>query len=95
LCLPQFASKAQLLRRARSLGAGARSLVPLPPRRHVLTHLTLAIEPYLAVTDASAPQPESDSSRWYALGQIDQAPLPAPHRALLREVLGPGASGTR
>jgi A/G-specific adenine glycosylase len=89
LCLPQFASKAQLLRRARSLGAGARSLVPLPPRRHVLTHLTLAIEPYLAVTDASTPQSESDSSRWYALGQIDQAPLPAPHRALLREVLGP------
>jgi A/G-specific adenine glycosylase len=89
LCLPQFASKAELVRRARSLGAGIRSLVSLPPRRHALTHLTLAIEPYLAVTDAPGPAAESDSSRWYALGKIDQAPLPAPHRALLREVLAP------
>ena len=87
LCLPEFASKTALLRRARLLGAGPRSLVSLPPRRHALTHLTLAIEPYLAVTERAAPAAESHSSRWVALGRIDQAPLPAPHRALLREVL--------
>jgi len=86
LCLPEFASKAALVRRARALGAGGRPLVPLPPRRHALTHLTLAIEPYVAVTDAPGSGVESGSSRWVALGKIDQAALPAPHRVLLEEV---------
>jgi A/G-specific adenine glycosylase len=82
-CLPEFETKAALARRARSLGADP---VPLPPRRHALTHLTLAIEPYLVVADPAALAGEAPPSCWYSLGRIDQAALPAPHRALLHEV---------
>jgi A/G-specific adenine glycosylase len=86
MCLPEFGSKAALLRRARSLGADPLPGVPLEPRRHVLTHLTLAIEPYLAVARGAAPVPAGRTSCWTALDRIDQAGLPAAHRALLREV---------
>jgi A/G-specific adenine glycosylase len=88
MCLPEFASKAALARRARSLAAGATTLVPLAPRRHVLTHLTLAIEPYLAVTARTAPVRAGRAACWTALDRIDQAGLPAAHRAVLREVEG-------
>ena len=86
LCLPEFASRAALQRCARSLGATRQSLLSLPPRRHALTHLTLAIEPFVAVTEAAPPAAESGAARWVALGTIDHAPLPAPHRALLLEL---------
>jgi A/G-specific adenine glycosylase len=86
MCLPEFGSKAALARRVRSLAAGATALVPLPPRRHALTHLTLAIEPFMAETGRVAPARESDAVRWVALDGIDGAGLPAPHRALLNEV---------
>jgi len=86
LCLPEFASRAALQRRARSLGATGQSLLSLPPRRHALTHLMLAIEPYVALTEAAPPAAESGAARWVALGTIDHAPLPAPHRALLLEL---------
>jgi A/G-specific adenine glycosylase len=86
MCLPEFASRTALVRRARSLGADSTTLVPLPPRRHVLTHLTLAIEPYLTVARDATPARVGRASRWAALDRIDQAGLPAAHRALLREV---------
>ena len=86
MCLPEFSSKAALVRRARTLAAGATTLVPLPPRRHVLTHLTLAIEPYLAMPGRGAPARAGKSCRWAALDGLDQAGLPAAHRALLHEV---------
>ena len=34
----------------------------------------------------AAPPQSADPRRWVALDRIDQAALPAPHRALLREV---------
>jgi A/G-specific adenine glycosylase len=86
LCLPEFGSKAALVRRARSLAEGAPALVALPPRQHVLTHLTLAIEPFVAKTGRVAPTLEAGTARWVALDGIDRAGLPAPHRALLNEV---------
>jgi A/G-specific adenine glycosylase len=86
MCLPEFSSKAALVRRARALAAGATALLPLPPRRHALTHLTLAIEPYLATTGRPAPAREAGAARWVSLDAIDRAGLPAPHRALLNEV---------
>jgi A/G-specific adenine glycosylase len=95
MCLPQFASKAALLRRARALGAGDAPVVALPARRHTLTHLTLAIEPYLALTPGPTAAKQdggggsarsADARRWVALDRIDQAALPAAHRQLLREV---------
>jgi A/G-specific adenine glycosylase len=84
MCLPEFGSRAALLRRARSLGLQPMPDAPLAPRRHTLTHLTLAIEPVLAA--APAARARRVEPRWVALDRIDEAPLPAPHRALLREV---------
>ncbi len=81
MCLPEFESKAALVRRARALGAAAP--LPLPPRRHLLTHLALTIEPYLALTARAEVEA---SLRWVPLGQIDREGLPAPHKALLQEV---------
>jgi A/G-specific adenine glycosylase len=86
MCLPEFASRTALVRRARALANGSRALVPLAPRRHVLTHVTLAIEPYLAFAGGAALARPGRASRWAALDRIDQAGLPAAHRALLREV---------
>jgi len=84
MCLPEFGSKAALVRRARALGAAAP--LPLPPRRHLLTHLALTIQPYLALADPAARADVEASLRWVPLGQIDQEGLPAPHKALLQEV---------
>jgi A/G-specific adenine glycosylase len=87
MCLPEFESKAALVRRARSLGTGPVPLAALPHRRHALTHLTLAIEPYLALTRrAGARASQTERWRWVSFGEIDRAALPAPHLALLREV---------
>ena len=86
MCLPEFGSKAALVRRARALATGATALLSLPTRRHALTHLTLAIEPYLATTGRTAPACEPRAARWVPLDAIDRAGLPAPHRALLKEV---------
>jgi A/G-specific adenine glycosylase len=85
MCLPEFRSKASLLRRARALGLDPVAGAPLAPRRHALTHLTLAIEPVVAAGPASRAR-DADPRRWVALDRIDQAALPAPHRVLLREV---------
>jgi A/G-specific adenine glycosylase len=86
MCLPEFQSKAALIRRARALGAGRAPLRSLQPRRHRLTHLTLQIEPYVALARAPARADQTGRSRWVSFGDIDQAALPAPHRALLREL---------
>ena len=85
MCLPEFRSKSALLRRARSLGVETVPGARLAPRRHLLTHLTLAIEPIVAAGPV-APNRAADSTRWVALDRIDQAALPAPHRALLHEL---------
>jgi A/G-specific adenine glycosylase len=84
MCLPEFGSKAALVRRARALGAAAP--LPLPPRRHLLTHLALTIEPYLALAGRTARADVEGSLRWVPLAQIDQEGLPAPHKELLQEV---------
>jgi A/G-specific adenine glycosylase len=84
LCLPEYASKAALLRRARSLGADPAQVAQLPSRRHALTHLTLELEPYLAVAARAAG--DAGALQWVAMDRLDQAGLPAPHRALLGEV---------
>jgi A/G-specific adenine glycosylase len=85
MCLPEFESRAALLRRARSLGVEPLPGARLAPRKHALTHLTLSIEPIVAA-GLAAPMHRADPWRWVALERIDQAALPAPHRVLLREV---------
>jgi A/G-specific adenine glycosylase len=94
MCLPEFGSKAALVRRARLLTAGTTALQPLPPRRRALTHLTLAIEPYVAAIGRRAPATAAGTARWVPLEAIDQAGLPAPHRALLEEVREAIVSGS-
>jgi A/G-specific adenine glycosylase len=86
MCLPEFGSKAALLRRARSLGADRAPLTSLQPRQHALTHLTLAIEPYVALARVAVRADATNRRQWVSFRDIDQAALPAPHRALLNEV---------
>jgi A/G-specific adenine glycosylase len=85
MCLPEFGSRAALLRRARMLGVEPVARPLLAPRQHALTHLTLAIEPVVAAGPAVAAH-DARPRRWVALDRIDQAGLPAPHRALVFEV---------
>ena len=85
MCLPEFGSRAALLRRARVLGVEPVPGPLLAPRQHALTHLTLTIEPVVAAGPAVAAH-DADARHWVALDRIDQAGLPAPHRALLGEV---------
>jgi A/G-specific adenine glycosylase len=85
MCLPEFGSRAALLRRARVLGVEPVPAPLLAPRQHALTHLTLTIEPVVAAGPAVAAH-DVDARHWVALDRIDQAGLPAPHRALLCEV---------
>jgi len=63
MCLPEFRSKAVLLRRARALGLDPVAGAPLAPRRHALTHLTLAIEPVVA-----AGRPRERATRIHGAG---------------------------
>lgn len=87
LCLPQFESRGALLRRARSLGAILPSHTRLAPRQHALTHLTLALQPHVALVRADAGAAASDPQwRWVPLDRVGGAGLPAPHRELLREL---------
>jgi A/G-specific adenine glycosylase len=85
MCLPEFGSRGALLHRARSLGVEPIPGTRLAPRQHALTHLTLAIEPVLASAPV-APTRQVAPRHWVALDRIEQTALPAPHRALLREV---------
>ncbi len=85
MCLPEFRSRATLLRRARLLGVEPVPVPLLAPRQHALTHLTMTLLPVVAAGPA-APTHAADPRHWVALDRIEQAGLPAPHRALLREV---------
>jgi len=82
LSLPQFSRYADLARAARELGEATPR--PLPQRRHGFTHFTLAFTPYLL--PLAGRRVRAAPRRWLALAKIEQAALPAPVRALLREL---------
>ncbi len=86
LALPQFESAAALRTAARMLGDGSGRVRPLPSRRHAFTHFTLDFTPHVVRLARSAPREAMRGSLWLSLAQIEAAALPAPIRALLREV---------
>jgi A/G-specific adenine glycosylase len=92
LGLPQFERPAELQRAARALGGTAAAGTP---RRHGFTHFTLEFTPWLLrLARGTRPAP-APGQRWLPLTGIDEAPLPAPVRVLLRELRTPPATGAR
>ena len=85
LALPQFDSAAALRRAAADLDAKPR-LRALPTRRHAFTHFTLELRPRRLDLQRPAPRLREGDLFWLPLAEIERAPLPAPIRALLREV---------
>jgi|GEM_PF-2473010 len=83
--LPQYASRAALLRAAGALALGRRPR-PMALRQHDFTHFQLRFTPYLLHLDGPRPARASSQQQWVALRTIDTAPLPAPTLALLRSV---------
>jgi len=87
LCFPQFESKAALLRSASALGAALQPRISPAPRMHALTHLTLALQPHVAIIRAAVQGAGRDAQwQWVCLDRIGSAGLPAPHRELVREL---------
>jgi A/G-specific adenine glycosylase len=84
LAPPQFDSAAALRRALAALAPDAQARA-LPARRHGFTHFTLAYTPYLAQV-RPPPRLAEPRQRWIALAHVDAVALPAPMRALLREV---------
>jgi len=88
---PEFKTLCALEGAGRQLGARVRPAA-WPARRHAFTHFTLTFTPHIARADASAWAVSEPGPVWLPLSQIDAAALPAPVRALLRDVRGACAS---
>ena len=101
MCLPQFETPSALKRAARALGCSGAALEVLPPRRHELTHLSLAIEPYrlrlegTAGKARSARDHDTAAQRWFTPKAAEEAGMPVPHRRLLEEAACTDASRAR
>jgi A/G-specific adenine glycosylase len=91
--LPQFESASALRRAAAQIDSRPR-LKALPPRRHAFTHFSLTLMPLRLDVRSPAPRLQEASLHWLPLRDLDKAPLPAPIRALLREI-APQPAGTR
>lgn len=85
LALPQFESAAALRAALRTLAGRARARC-LPARRHAFTHFTLQFTPHVVRLARIAPRAAEPGAVWLPLAQIETAALPAPIRALLRDV---------
>jgi A/G-specific adenine glycosylase len=83
--LPQFDSAAALRRAAHAVDLRPR-LRSLPPRRHAFTHFSLTLLPRRLDVRVPPPALREDDLLWLPLAEIGTAPLPAPVRALLREI---------
>lgn len=83
-CPPRCADRDAALAQAASLGrvVAARDL---PPRRHVLTHLDLELQPVLVDLAESALAADG-AAGWFSPEQALDLGLPAPLRTLLREL---------
>jgi len=64
---------------------------PLPPRRHAFTHFTLTMHPYRLDLRRPPRAVGEDGQVWLPLDAIAAAPLPAPIRALLNELVADAA----
>jgi A/G-specific adenine glycosylase len=95
VCLPQFESLAALKRAAQSLGTGKARLEAMPPRRHELTHLSLAIKAYRLQPPHAARAAGLDAAAWFTLEDAGRAGMPVPHRRLLAEAVADRARAGR
>lgn len=93
LALPQFDRVAALNAAAAALGA-ATPVRALPARRHAFSHFTLQFTPRVARIEKLAHAAREPAACWLPLAQIDTAALPAPLRALLREVAAAHSGST-
>ncbi len=84
LSLPQFSGRQELERCARSFGHGTPEA--LCERRHGFTHFTLAYTPHVVRARGARRPPPNEQQRWLPLSRIEDAALPAPVLALLREL---------
>jgi len=85
LAPPQFESAAALRRALRRLGE-IRDVEVMPSRRVQFTHLALDCTPHVARLQAPTPGCAEPDHRWLRFDDIDEAPLPAPVHAWLREM---------
>jgi A/G-specific adenine glycosylase len=84
LSVPQFSGRPDLKRYARRYSAEIPTA--LAERRHRFTHFTLVYTPHLIAATSRQRPSLADGQRWLALSDIDDAALPAPILALLREL---------
>ena len=88
LSLPEAADRAAVLGlAARLAGPPVSEVVALPVLRHMFTHFTLTIEPWLVqtdtVTDSAAQYAVKHSCQWLELAQALTEALPAPVKKIL------------
>jgi len=84
LSFPQFSTRRALERAAAGFGGGKPQ--ELAKRTHGFSHFTLAFAPHLLRLANVPRQRVAMPGRWIALAQIEQAALPSPVRALLRDL---------
>lgn len=84
LSFPQFSTRQALERAAAGFGGGKPR--ELAKRTHGFSHFTLAFAPHLLRLARVPRQPVAMPGRWLALARTEQAALPSPVRALLRDL---------
>jgi len=94
LSLPQFDSEEQLHQALCALAPHA-SARPLAVRRHAFTHFTLEFTPHLATVKSAAAMMLEPRMFWLKLNEVEDAALPTPIRALLRDVGRESATRSR
>jgi A/G-specific adenine glycosylase len=93
LAPPQFASARAVADALPALSVSC-ALRRLPARRHAFTHFTLLAVPHLARIGRLRPQAAEPHDTWLPLADVEAAALPAPVRALLREVAADHSGST-
>ena len=68
------------------LGCHIESAQQMATLRHAFTHFTLEMRPLLCCVTHTADAVRQDRLRWLPLTKLEQAPLPAPVRKLLRRI---------
>lgn len=93
LAPPQFGSARAAADAAARL-ATLFSLRRLPVRRHAFTHFTLLATPHVARVERARAHAAEPETTWLPLAEVEGAALPAPVRALLRELAGDHSGST-
>jgi A/G-specific adenine glycosylase len=73
----------------RVLGCVLGHVEPLMPVEHAFTHFRLQLQPLLCEVSGHSNAVRQDAHVWVAESELDQAPLPAPIRKLLKRLTEP------